>query len=81
MNAQDEPELSDACRTNVSVSGPGFAARKRSRPSGYTKHNCLPWQNMTTAQFNRFSTLPMHGSGKELGTGLVQKIKKDLGLK
>ncbi len=36
---------------------------------------------MTTAQFNRFSTLPMHGSGKELGTGLVQKIKKDLGLK
>ena len=30
---------------------------------------------------DRFSTLPMHGSGKELGTGLVQKIKKDLGLK
>ncbi len=27
------------------------------------------------------SVLPMHGSGKELGTGLVNKIKKDLGLK
>ena len=29
----------------------------------------------------RMSVLPMHGSGKELGTGLVNKIKKDLGLK
>ena len=28
----------------------------------------------------RRSVLPMHGSGKELGTGLVAKIKKDLGL-
>lgn len=27
------------------------------------------------------SVLPMHGSGKELGTGLVEKIKKDLGLR
>lgn len=26
------------------------------------------------------SQLPMHGSNKELGTGLVNKIKKDLGL-
>lgn len=26
------------------------------------------------------SVLPMHGSSKELGTGLVNKIKKDLGL-
>jgi predicted RNA binding protein YcfA (HicA-like mRNA interferase family) len=26
------------------------------------------------------SVLPMHGSAKELGTGLVKKIKKDLGL-
>jgi len=24
--------------------------------------------------------LPMHGHGKELGTGLVNKIKKELGL-
>ena len=30
---------------------------------------------------DRMSVLPMHGSGKELGTGLVQKIKKDLRLK
>ncbi|MGE0363057.1 MAG: type II toxin-antitoxin system HicA family toxin [Vicinamibacterales bacterium] len=29
---------------------------------------------------DRFSVLPMHGKGKELGTGLVQRIKKDLGL-
>ena len=28
----------------------------------------------------RKSVLPMHGKNKELGTGLVQKIKKDLGL-
>jgi mRNA interferase HicA len=28
-----------------------------------------------------FSVLPMHGSNKELGKGLVNKIKKDLGLK
>jgi mRNA interferase HicA len=28
-----------------------------------------------------FSVLPMHGSKKELGTGLVNRIKKDLGLK
>jgi predicted RNA binding protein YcfA (HicA-like mRNA interferase family) len=27
------------------------------------------------------SVLPMHGKQKELGTGLVQKIKKDLGLR
>jgi mRNA interferase HicA len=30
---------------------------------------------------DRISVLPMHGSGKELGTGLVSKVKKDLGLK
>jgi len=29
----------------------------------------------------RISELPMHGSGKELGTGLVHAIKKQLGLK
>ena len=28
----------------------------------------------------RKSQLPMHGSRKELGTALVRKIKKDLGL-
>lgn len=27
------------------------------------------------------SQLPMHGNGQELGTKLVEKIKKDLGLK
>lgn len=27
------------------------------------------------------SVLPMHGSRKDLGTGLAEKIKRDLGLK
>ena len=30
---------------------------------------------------DRMSVLPMHGKQKELGTGLVNAIKKDLGLK
>ncbi|MGE3276703.1 MAG: type II toxin-antitoxin system HicA family toxin [Vicinamibacterales bacterium] len=30
---------------------------------------------------DRFSVLPMHGNQKELGTGLVHAIKRDLGLK
>jgi mRNA interferase HicA len=30
---------------------------------------------------DRKSELPMHGSRKELGTGLVNAIKKQLGLK
>jgi mRNA interferase HicA len=30
---------------------------------------------------NRMSVIPMHGKQKELGTGLVNKIKKDLGLR
>ena len=29
----------------------------------------------------RMSVLPMHGKQKELGTGLVKRIKRDLGLK
>ena len=30
---------------------------------------------------DKSSILPMHGSRKELGTGLLNQIKKDLGLK
>lgn len=30
---------------------------------------------------DKWSVLPMHGNEKELGTGLVNRIKKDLGLK
>jgi mRNA interferase HicA len=30
---------------------------------------------------SKMSVLPMHGKQKELGTGLVNRIKKDLGLK
>jgi mRNA interferase HicA len=29
----------------------------------------------------KISSLPMHGKAHELGTGLVNKIKKDLGFK
>lgn len=30
---------------------------------------------------DKITDLPMHGGGKELGTGLVNAIKKQLGLK
>ena len=36
--------------------------------------------HLTVRLGNRTSQLPMHGSRKELGTKLVAKIKKDLGL-
>ncbi|MBI3707155.1 MAG: type II toxin-antitoxin system HicA family toxin [Proteobacteria bacterium] len=36
--------------------------------------------HLTVRLHGRKSQLPMHGK-KELGTGLVHKIKKDLGLK
>ena len=35
---------------------------------------CMIWKDERTSQ------LPLHGGGKELGRGLVAKIKKDLGL-
>jgi mRNA interferase HicA len=37
--------------------------------------------HLTLIRGDRKSQLPMHGSHKELGTGLVNKILKDLGLK
>ena len=37
--------------------------------------------HLTVRLGDRTSQLPMHGANKELGTGLVAKIKKDLGLK
>lgn len=36
--------------------------------------------HLTVYRDTRKSQLPMHGGKKELGTGLVRKIKKDLGL-
>jgi mRNA interferase HicA len=36
--------------------------------------------HVTVIRGDRRSQLPMHGRQKELGTGLVNKIKKDLGL-
>jgi mRNA interferase HicA len=36
--------------------------------------------HLTIIRETRRSQLPMHGSRKELGSGLVAKIKKDLGL-
>ncbi|GGA54244.1 type II toxin-antitoxin system HicA family toxin [Pelagibacterium lentulum] len=37
--------------------------------------------HLTVHLNGRTSQLPMHGGRKELGTGLVNKIKKDLNLK
>jgi mRNA interferase HicA len=36
--------------------------------------------HLTVIRGNRRSSIPMHGSGKELKTGLVLAIKKQLGL-
>ena len=36
--------------------------------------------HLTVIRGTRRSQLPMHGSRKDLGSGLVAKIKKDLGL-
>jgi mRNA interferase HicA len=36
--------------------------------------------HLTVRRGHLVSTLPMHGKGKELGTGLVNRIKKNLGL-
>lgn len=36
--------------------------------------------HLTIIRGERRSQLPMHGGRKELGTGLVNKIKRDLGL-
>lgn len=36
--------------------------------------------HLTVYRGDRKSQLPMHGKGKELGRGLVNKIKRDLGL-
>jgi len=37
--------------------------------------------HLTIRRGNRTSQIPMHGQGKELGPGLVNKILRDLGLK
>jgi mRNA interferase HicA len=37
--------------------------------------------HLTVRRGDRKSQLPVHGAHKELGTGLVNKILKDLGLK
>ncbi|HVZ14550.1 MAG TPA: type II toxin-antitoxin system HicA family toxin [Bauldia sp.] len=37
--------------------------------------------HLTIYRDGKTSQLPMHGGGKELGPRLVNKIKKDLGLK
>lgn len=36
--------------------------------------------HLTIRRGKRTSQLPMHGGNRELGSGLVRKIKKDLGL-
>jgi len=47
---------------------------------GCTFHRHKGSGHLTVRRGNRTSQLPMHGSRKELGTKLVAKIKKDLGL-
>lgn len=37
--------------------------------------------HLTVHRGDRKTVLPMHGKDKELGTGLVAAIKRDLGLK
>jgi mRNA interferase HicA len=37
--------------------------------------------HLTVRRGDRTSQLPMHGKRKELGRGLIEKIKKDLGLR
>ena len=37
--------------------------------------------HLTVRRGDRTTQLPIHGSRKELGTGLVNRILKDLGLK
>jgi mRNA interferase HicA len=37
--------------------------------------------HQTVRRGNYKSTMPVHGSSKELGKGLVEKILKDLGIK
>lgn len=38
-------------------------------------------RHLTVRRGDRTTQLPIHGSRKELGTGLVNRILKDLGLK
>jgi mRNA interferase HicA len=49
------------------------------------KHGCTfepgRGSHLTVKLGGNASTLPMHGKGKELGTGLVHAIKQQLGLK
>jgi mRNA interferase HicA len=37
--------------------------------------------HMKVVRLGRISYIPMHGSNRELGKGLVERVKKDLGLK
>ena len=43
--------------------------------------SCIGSGHITVRRGERRSQLPMHGSRKKLGTKLVNKILKDLGLK
>jgi mRNA interferase HicA len=69
------------CKHNTNVArrsrasyGAGFAKQGRTFEThkGGSGH-------LTVIRGDRRSQLPMHGSKKDLGSGLVAKIKKDLG--
>ena len=55
--------------------------RRWLRKQGCTFHTHKGGSGHITVRLgDRTSQLPMHGGSKELGGGLVAKIKKDLGL-
>lgn len=59
----------------------GKELKKRLSRAGCTFENHRGGSGHLTVLYrDRKSQLPMHGSNKELGKGLVRKILKDLGL-
>lgn len=56
--------------------------RRKLRRMGVTFENHKGGSGHITAKFNgRKVVIPTHGSGKELGTGLVKSVLKRLGIK
>ncbi|MYC08410.1 MAG: type II toxin-antitoxin system HicA family toxin [Chloroflexi bacterium] len=56
--------------------------RRWLRRQGCTLHTHRGGSGHLTVRLgNRVSQLPMHGNRRELGPGLIAKIKRDLGLR
>ena len=56
-----------------------FQQRLKKRDCSFESHKGGSG-HLTVRRGDRISQLPMHGSRRELGTKLIAKIKKDLGL-